>query len=183
MVAVNPKILRDDVGFQLSFAAVAGLMYLQPLLEKLFSWVTPRGGLRPALAMTLAANIYTLPLIATQFGRVSLISPLANMLVFLVSTAVMLPGAAGAVVAGMMAPAWAWLPLLPAHILMAYLTAVGEQLARWPLAQLQVLWPGALLVPSYVGLAWATRWLRMFYHERERYRVKVKTNHENGSRH
>lgn len=171
MVAVNPKILRDDVGFQLSFAAVSGLLYLQPLLERLFDRVPKTGGLRAALAMTLAANVFTLPLIAVQFGRISLISPVANALVFPVSSAVMLPGIAGAGLAGVLPLSWAWLPMLPAYAPLAYLTAVAEFLARLPFAQLQARLPGLLLLPSYFGLAWGTRGLKRWLEARERYHI------------
>lgn len=169
MVAVNPKILRDDVGFQLSFAAVSGLLYLQPLLEQVFARVPEARGLRAALAMTLAAHVFTLPLIAVQFGRISFISPVANVLVFPVSSAVMLPGIAGSGLAGALPLSWAWLPMLPTYVPLAYLTTVAEYLARWPLAQLQLQLTGWLLVPSYFGLAWGTRWLKRWVEEREQY--------------
>jgi len=76
----NPKILPYDVGFQLSFAATCGIVYVSPRIEKWFLWVTPRLEMREALQMTIAAQISTLPIILFHFGRLSIVSPLANML-------------------------------------------------------------------------------------------------------
>lgn len=81
MVLINPKILRDDVGFQLSFLAIMGLIYFYPSLEKWLKKIPSTFGLRESLAMTLAAQLATMPLIVYDFGRLSLIGPIANLLV------------------------------------------------------------------------------------------------------
>lgn len=87
----NPKILPLDVGFQLSFAATCGIVYVSPKIEKWFTWefkfwklkfcVPAAFGIREGLQMTIAAQISTLPIIMFHFGRLSLVSPLANILV------------------------------------------------------------------------------------------------------
>ncbi|XOU93957.1 MAG: ComEC/Rec2 family competence protein [Candidatus Kerfeldbacteria bacterium] len=81
MVIINPKVLIFDAGFQLSFLATMGLIYLSPYLEKGFKWLPDFFELRSSLVATLSATIMTLPLILFQFGRLSLIAPLANMLI------------------------------------------------------------------------------------------------------
>lgn len=81
MILVNPLVLRDDKGFQLSFLATIGLVYLSPQLERWTRWVTTRFGLRESLTATLASTIATLPLIAVTFGRLSVVAVLANMLI------------------------------------------------------------------------------------------------------
>ena len=53
------------------------------------------GFLNDALIVTLAAQILTLPLIAHYFGRLSVVSPLANLLVLPVQPAVMILGRPG----------------------------------------------------------------------------------------
>ncbi len=55
------------------------------------------GFLNDALIVTLAAQILTLPLIAHYFGRLSVVSPLANLLVLPVQPAVMIWGGAGVI--------------------------------------------------------------------------------------
>lgn len=171
MVALNPKILRDDVGFQLSVAAVAGLIYLQPVLERVLRWVPEAKGLRVALAMTLAANVFTLPLVSAQFGRVSVVSPLANLLVFPIPAFAMMAGAAALVPAMVLPAGFAWAVFLPVHLPLQFLVAVAETMARWPISVLTLQLPALLLLPSYLGLSWLTRWLKRWLEERERYRV------------
>lgn len=84
MLLFNPFLLRYDLGFELSFLAFIGLIYLSPLLKSylcriqnsfLQTWI-----LVP-LGETLGAQIAVTPLVITQFGRLSLISPLSNLLV------------------------------------------------------------------------------------------------------
>lgn len=78
MIAINPKILQFDVGFQLSFLALAGLVYLEPVFEyyckRWPAWI------RATLLVTLAAQIFTLPILLYNFGQLSVIGPLTNVL-------------------------------------------------------------------------------------------------------
>lgn len=81
MVGWNPKILVYDVGFQLSFLAVLGLVYVAPFFDKWMQKIPETLGLREALQMTLSAQVTAVPLILLNFERLSLISPIANILV------------------------------------------------------------------------------------------------------
>lgn len=80
----NPFIVRYDVGFQLSFLAFCGLIYISPYLKELFG--KRRGYLIPAnlrniLAETLSAQIAVLPIMIFQFKQISLIAPFTNILI------------------------------------------------------------------------------------------------------
>jgi len=81
MVLMNPYILVFDVGFQLSFASTLGLLIFVPILEEKIRFWKNWPVLREALLLTLAAQISTIPFMAFHFGRVSWISPVANVLV------------------------------------------------------------------------------------------------------
>jgi len=81
MILINPKILRDDAGFQLSFLALIGLIYCMPFWEARLKKLPKTFGLSESLAMTLAAQTTTTPLILYNFGRLSLIAPIANLFV------------------------------------------------------------------------------------------------------
>ncbi|MBI2692433.1 MAG: ComEC/Rec2 family competence protein [Solirubrobacterales bacterium] len=73
----NPRATAD-VGAQLSFAAVLGLMaFTRPLTERLHR--LPRWAAE-ALAATASATLATAPLMAFHFGAVSIISLAANVL-------------------------------------------------------------------------------------------------------
>jgi competence protein ComEC len=81
MLVINPLLLKLDVGFQLSFLAVMGLIFLQPFFSELFKKIPDNFQLRTSLASTLSAQIFVLPLLVYNFGQVSLISPLINILI------------------------------------------------------------------------------------------------------
>ncbi len=81
MCIFNPYILMFDAGFQLSFSATLGLVLFADKVGRYFTWMPNWFGARESLVMTLAAQVFTVPIIIWQFGRVSLISPLANILV------------------------------------------------------------------------------------------------------
>jgi competence protein ComEC len=99
MAVADPNTLWD-VGFQLSFAATLGLvLYAQPLQDwftRLLARRLPLGTARSisaplssAMFFTLAAQLTTLPVMASQFGRISLVSIIANPFVLPVQPAVM----------------------------------------------------------------------------------------------
>ncbi len=92
MVLWNPKILWWDVGFQLSFAAVLGLIYVAPLFDKYAKKLPDTMGVREAIQMTLSAQVMALPIIIYNFERLSLIAPLANLLVIFAIPPAMLFG-------------------------------------------------------------------------------------------
>lgn len=77
----NPYALKFDISFQLSFLAFAGLIYLSgPLVNlKIIRWLP--NFWQHILAETVAAQIMVLPILIYYFGRVSLISPLVNILI------------------------------------------------------------------------------------------------------
>jgi len=92
MLAFNPLLLREDIGFQLSFLALLGIIYLYPLgedwtgrfLEKR-RW-TPRRkswikNILDIINLTLVSQTVILPVALINFKQLSLIAPLANVLV------------------------------------------------------------------------------------------------------
>ncbi|HSN77763.1 MAG TPA: ComEC/Rec2 family competence protein [Anaerolineae bacterium] len=102
MTAANPLLLWD-VGFQLSFTATLSLiLFASPMTRRFEAAVRPRlpagvapallGFLDDALLVTLAATALTLPLLAYTFGRVSIVSPLTNLLVLPAQPPVMVWG-------------------------------------------------------------------------------------------
>ncbi len=81
MVLVQPKILSFDIGFQLSFLATLGLIYLSPIFEKWFQRLPDILWLRTNLTSTLSAQIFTLPLLIFYFDRISITAPIVNVLI------------------------------------------------------------------------------------------------------
>lgn len=89
MLLKNPLLLRWDIGFQLSFFATLGISYLYPIFEDFFGKIFEKNHPAPAilkiiietLLLSLAAQIFVLPIILYNFKSISLISPLDNILI------------------------------------------------------------------------------------------------------
>ena len=153
MVFLNPFVLVFDIGFQLSFLAVMGLIYVYPILERKAS---AEGGpatgwkklpeiveLKKTLLMTISAQILVFPLIIYYFNQFSIVSLPANILV---------------------------LPFMPLTMLFGFLTGVGGLifaplgravgLFAWGLGayQLEVIkWFGSLSFASVdISIKWFT---------------------------
>ena len=83
MIIYNPFVIWD-LGFQLSFAATAGLIFLSPLLGGFLSLKTQIPVIKEGfliLSETVSAQIFALPILLSGFGAVSLISPITNLLI------------------------------------------------------------------------------------------------------
>jgi competence protein ComEC len=102
MAWFNPFILWD-VGFQLSFAATLGLVLyadrIQEAVSGLMLRFLPAASVEKAIVpiadfflLTLAAQLTTIPIMAYHFGRISLISLVANPFILPAQPAVMVLG-------------------------------------------------------------------------------------------
>lgn len=97
MLVFTPTLLKDDLGFQLSFLATLGLLTIYPHLDGwLYRWPNPLG-FKEALLMATSAEIMVTPWLLFTFGHLSVISPLVNMLVVPPIPAIMLFGFLGSV--------------------------------------------------------------------------------------
>jgi len=134
MLAFDPASL-GDVGFLLSAGATGGLLFLgEPLSQRLAALPRP---IREGLATTLAATLPTLPVIAAVFGRVSLVSPVANLLAVPLFAPLMLAGSSTAALGAL----WIDLARIPAVATWALafaLRVVVETAAALPLASVAV---------------------------------------------
>ena len=108
-LALDPRAAAG-AGWQLSFAAVAGIALLAaPLRDRLVARRLP-GALAEAVAVTLAATLATAPLVALHFDRATLATLPANLLAAPAVAPVMWLGFAAAAL-GQVAP-WAAAPLV-----------------------------------------------------------------------
>lgn len=92
MLVCNPNLLRYDTGFQLSFAAILGIVYIFPKLDRFFKKYSNFLGIKTIFLITLSAQIATFPIIINSFGSFSLLSVLANVLILPFVPIVMLGG-------------------------------------------------------------------------------------------
>ena len=97
MVLHNPRILRFDASFQLSFLATFSLIYLSPFLEKYLKFLPEKFNIRQITSSTLSAQIFVFPLLVYKTGLFSAMSLPANMLVLFFIPATMFFGFLAAV--------------------------------------------------------------------------------------
>lgn len=146
-VIVQPSYAWGDVGWQLSFAAFAGVMLFAPLLQAYFFGDKKPGMIRQLLGETVAAYLVTLPILIVTFGTVSFVAIIANLLVVPFVPLAML----GIFVVGMLAS------ILPVagdffsatlEMVLGYMVAAADFLAALPWAQMEVTvppWTASLL--------------------------------------
>jgi competence protein ComEC len=80
LVIINPLYIAYDIGFQLSFLAVIGLIIYGQIF-KTYTEGIPSLGLLPMIGETFFAQILVLPILMYYFGQISIISILANILI------------------------------------------------------------------------------------------------------
>ncbi len=81
MIYINPFALVFDVGFQLSFLAVMGLVYIYPFLDNKFRKVPELGKLKELILMTISAQLAVALLLIYYFHQFSVWSLPANILI------------------------------------------------------------------------------------------------------
>jgi len=116
MVLHRPSVLRFDLGFQLSFLATIGMVWLSPLLKNIFRKFIPWRGLTDIAADTLGAQTLVAPWLLYKFGTISFLGVLANLIILpVVPLAMLMSFIAGAtglisgVLAALVSPATAML--------------------------------------------------------------------------
>jgi competence protein ComEC len=166
-LAINP-LASGDVGWQLSFAAVIGILLWSKRIASLLVGGAERGSARRALAegvaVTTAATVATAPLMAHHFDQFSPAALPANVLA--------LPAVAPAMWLGMLSGILGQLPLIPVEpinwldsLFLAYIAQVAHWLAQPDWALLTVHLPSVWWVAAAYGLLLAgiellVRWLQ-----------------------
>jgi len=179
MLAINPLLLLNDAGFQLSFLAAMGIIYLAPifknwlkLIQRYFSLKSGAGfvsrflekskrliALEEIMAMTFAAQVFTLPLLVYNFGRISLAALLTNILIIPVVYWIMVFGFVFGL-AGILWQPLGWVFSFPAWFLLTYLIKVVDWFSSFSWSSLTIenvhwIW----LAISYLILGVSVYWL------------------------
>lgn len=160
MLWANPMVLRYDIGFQLSFLATVGLLYVSPLLQVYFKKLPGVFKLRETLTATLAAQIMTLPLLLYYFHNFSLVSVIANVIILPLIPFTMLLG----FLTGLAGLVWLKLGLLlgaASWILTSLILKIVHGLASLPFGYFQIFisWPGMIILYLIIllGVSWLFR--------------------------
>ncbi|MDD2758603.1 MAG: ComEC/Rec2 family competence protein [Patescibacteria group bacterium] len=153
MTMVNPYVVLWDIGFQLSFLAALGLIYLSPILKDRF-----RAGdspVRQIIADTLSATVVTTPLILYYFGRLSIVALPANIAVLLLIPWIMLFSFGAIILSFVFWPfgqVVAWVTDLGLQYIMAVINWLGAK--QWAAAEMTVsFWLMAVLYAIIIIIA------------------------------
>lgn len=105
MLFISPSLIYD-IGFQLSFMATFGLIYLRPVfkLNSRLRHLIEKSLIGEDLATTLTAQIVTLPILLINFGSYSLASILVNAIVLWTVPILMVIGGASALLGLILPP-------------------------------------------------------------------------------
>jgi competence protein ComEC len=152
-----------DLGFQLSFAATLGLLVgTAPIVSRL-DFLPP--AVATALAIPLAAQIWTLPLQVAIFGRIPTYSLLANPLLLILLLPLLVAGFGVAFVA-LLWPGLGSLLAQPLTFLITPLINWVSWMASWPLSSYYTgrvsLLQCLLLYGALVALTFWPQWRRAF---------------------
>jgi competence protein ComEC len=146
-LAFNPRA-DADVGWQLSFAAVIGIMLWAKRLASLLSRGADRSSARHALAeaigVTAAATVATAPIMAAAFDQFSPAALPANVL----AAPAVAPAMWLGMLAGILGQA-SFIPVEPVNWLDSLCLAYIAQIAHWLAA------PGWSSLTVHIGSAWA----------------------------
>lgn len=139
MLLDEPRLLRDDVGFQLSVMSTVGLVLMAKYFSEKFEFIPETLGLRESFAATIAATLATLPIIIFGFGRISIISPFVNLLILPFVPYAMLTGGLASLVA-IVFPSLGALLAGPAWLFLTAMLEIIQAMAALPFAVVMLPW-------------------------------------------
>lgn len=161
-----------DIGFQLSFAAAAGLLWLMPACQRALNIFLPEF-LAEGLAITLAAQLGTLPIILANFHHISSIAFLSNLVLVPVLEVAALLCVFGACIKIISLEVFMWIGsgfMGVGSFLIEQLLTQAELLSKLPLSQLVIgslpLWCAVVYYAAL--LVWADVPMLQFLRNRER---------------
>ncbi len=135
LLLINPYLIME-VGFQLSYLAVLGIVYIQP---KIYKWFEPNNWLLDQIwtitSVSIAAQVATFPLGLLYFHQFPNYFLLSNLVVIPISTAIVYIGtslfafAKVSLIAGYLAIAFNWC--------VWFLNQSVKMIEKWPYALLQ----------------------------------------------
>lgn len=167
MLGANPLLLKYDIGFQLSFLAVLGIIYLCPIFSVLFKRIPNFKifPLRSIMSMTLSAQVFTLPVLVYNFGYISYISIVSNILIVSILPYIMGFGIAFSLF-GIISNFLGWLVSFPCWILLVYMVKIIDIFSKLPFSWQKDIHISWILIPfAYAIIFYITWFLNKKYKE------------------
>lgn len=148
MLSLNPILLRYDIGFQLSFLAVIGIVLFSSLLQDKMRFLPAI--IRDVLAMSLSAYIFTFPLLIYYFGNISLVFPITNILIVPVLYIVMILGILF-IFLSFFSSTLALVALFPLWLFVSWIIAVIQFFSKIGWSSMLIEWTNSLSITIFYG--------------------------------
>jgi competence protein ComEC len=154
MIFLNPRIIFEDFGFQLSVLATLGIVYFYPVLEKWPFWQkdifkSQLAFLKETMLLSFSALLFVAPWIIYKTQVFSLVTPLTNILIVPLVPIIMVLGFLVALLSFIFFPL-AFLLGFCLNFLLSYMMAVIKIFSSWRMSE--------ILFPSL-----ALSWLIFYY--------------------
>ena len=162
LILLQNPFAAASISLQLSFAAMAGLLWLTPKLSRLLLGKKKHGKALRVVAVsfsaTMGALVFTVPLSAYYFGILVLVSPLSNLLCLWAASAVFLLGLP-TVLVSFLSPGLGHLLGLPLRCLVWYILQTAHLLAQIPYHAVYFANPYLKYWLAFAYLLFLTAWL------------------------
>jgi len=150
MVLLNPRIIFEDFGFQLSVLATLGIVYFYPVLEKWPFWQkdifkSQLAFLKETMLLSFSALVFVAPWIIYQTQVFSLVTPLTNLLIVPLVPVIMILGFLVALLSFIFFPLAFFLGFC-LNLLLSYMMAVIKIFSSWRMSE--ILFPS--LAPAWL---------------------------------
>ena len=123
----NPLLLKYDLGFQLSFLAVLGIILTSTTFNECFSFIRWKKA-REIIAVTASAQIFSLPILIYSFGYFSLVSFFTNLFILPILSIIMILGIL------MVLLPFGFILSIPCSLLLFYLLSIITFFSNLPFA-------------------------------------------------
>jgi competence protein ComEC len=164
---IQPEFAWGDVGWQLSFAAFAGVMIVAPILQAYFFGDDKPSLLGQVLIETLAAQLLTAPIIAVVFGQFSVIALFANIVIvpFVpIAMLLVLLSAFFQLFMPLITPIFSF----PAELLLRAMVAFITWISQIEWAQITIVITEQIEMVMYIAIGLAAMWMYRRTHLRLR---------------
>lgn len=140
----KPMLLFYDIGFQLSFLAILGIIYSEAILKKHSSSIIDKSFsskknrmfanfIFSIINMSLAAQLLSWPIMFSNFDQFSLISPLANIFIISLLPLILLSLIIAFCLSALV-PALSLYFFWPSYLCLRYIYFISEKLSQFKLA-------------------------------------------------
>jgi len=161
MLLINPLLLRFDIGFQLSFLAVLGIIYYKDFFEKKLNQIKilEKIKINEILATTLSAQVFIFPLLIFYFKKFPLLFIFTNILTLPFFPILMFSGIFFLILS-LILPFFSLIFAFPAIVFLKYFLFIVNFFSKIKFSSIKIELNPLFLLPTYLFLLLITVYIR-----------------------